>query len=336
MTDTFERRAGAPAFELAGRRVWVAGHRGMVGSALCRRLAREPCTVLTVDRRELDLMVQPAVTDWIVRERPDLIFVAAARVGGILANAANPATFLYENLLIATNIISAAHRAGTEKLVFLASSCIYPKFAPQPIPEEALLTGALEPTNESYAIAKIAGMKLAEAYNREHGRRFITAMPPNLYGPNDNFDPGTSHVLPALIRRIHEAHLTGAPSVTIWGSGTPLREFLHVDDLADACVFLARHYEAPGHVNVGPGTEISIAGLARLVGEIVGYGGEFVFDTSKPDGTPRKLLDCTRMQALGWKPSVGLRQGVAAAYREWLGRQEAPGPRHIPSRQPAF
>jgi GDP-L-fucose synthase len=309
-------------FPLAGKRVWVAGHRGMVGAALVRRLAREHCEVLTVGRDRLDLRRQADTEAWVSDARPDAIFLAAAKVGGIAANDAWPGDFLHDNLAIQTNVIEAARRAGVGKLLFLGSSCIYPKLAPQPIPEEALLTGPLEPTNEWYAIAKIAGLKLAQAYRRQHGCDFISAMPTNLYGPEDNFDLETSHVLPALIRKAHEAKAEGRPELVIWGSGKPLREFLHVDDCADALVHLMKTYSADGHVNVGSGEEISIADLARLVAEVVGFKGEVVFDPTRPDGTLRKLMSSERLFATGWRPGIGLREGVQASY-EWFAGQSA-------------
>lgn len=305
-------------YSLAGKRVWVAGHRGMVGSAIVRRLAGEGCTILTATHAELDLRDQAAVRRWIGEQRPQVVFLAAARVGGILANDSLPADFLYDNLMIEANIIQGAHEAGVEKLLFLGSSCIYPKFAPQPITEDALLTGPLEPTNEWYAIAKIAGIKLVQAYRRQHGRDFISAMPTNLYGPGDNFDLTSSHVVPALIRKAHEAKLTGKPAIEIWGTGTPRREFLHVDDCADACVFLMRSYSGEDHVNVGSGEDVTILELARLVCDVVGYAGEIVHDLSKPDGTPRKLMSGDRMRALGWGPRIRLREGIADAYRAYL------------------
>lgn len=305
------------AFDLTGKRVWVAGHKGMVGSAIVRRLASEACEVLTVDRATLDLTDQRAVHDWMQRERPDAVFLAAARVGGIMANSTYPVDFLRDNLLIETAVIDAAHAAGVGKLLFLGSSCIYPKHAPQPIREDALLTGPLEPTNQWYAIAKIAGIMLTQAYRQQHGCDFISAMPTNLYGPGDNFDPQASHVLPALIRKVHEAKATGAP-VTLWGTGSPLREFMHVDDCADACVFLMKTYSGAEHVNIGVGSEISIRDAARLIMTVLGHDGELITDPSKPDGTPRKLMDNSRLTAMGWQPRIGLREGVADAYAAFL------------------
>ncbi|MGQ2929069.1 MAG: GDP-L-fucose synthase [Sphingopyxis sp.] len=305
------------AFSLAGKRVWVAGHRGMVGSALVRRLADENCEVLTAGRDTLDLLDQTAVRAWAARERPDAVFLAAAKVGGILANDSFPADFLYQNLVIETNIVDAAHRADVAKLCFLGSSCIYPKFAEQPIVEEALLTGPLEPTNEWYAIAKIAGIKLAQSYRRQYGADYISAMPTNLYGPGDNFDLNSSHVLPALIRKAHEAKTSGAKTMTLWGSGTPMREFLHVDDCADACVFLMKRYSDAGHINVGSGTDIAIIDLARLVCQVVGADVEIVLDTGKPDGTPRKLMSNAKLAGMGWSPRIALRDGIASTY-DWF------------------
>ncbi|OHD02311.1 MAG: GDP-fucose synthetase [Sphingopyxis sp. RIFCSPHIGHO2_01_FULL_65_24] len=305
------------AFSLAGKRVWVAGHRGMVGSALVRRLADENCEVLTAGRDTLDLLDQAAVRAWTARERPDAVFLAAAKVGGILANDSFPADFLYQNLVIETNIVDAAHRADVAKLCFLGSSCIYPKFAEQPIVEEALLTGPLEPTNEWYAIAKIAGIKLAQSYRRQYGADYISAMPTNLYGPGDNFDLNSSHVLPALIRKAHEAKTSGAKTMTLWGSGTPMREFLHVDDCADACVFLMKRYSDAGHINVGSGTDIAIIDLARLVCQVVGADVEIVLDTDKPDGTPRKLMSNAKLAGMGWSPRIALRDGIASTY-DWF------------------
>ncbi len=303
--------------DLQNKRVWVAGHRGMVGSALVRRLADENCEILTASRDTLDLLDQAAVRAWVAREKPDAIFLAAAKVGGILANDSFPADFLYQNLVIETNIIDAAHRADVAKLCFLGSSCIYPKFAEQPIVEEALLTGPLEPTNEWYAIAKIAGIKLAQSYRRQYGADYISAMPTNLYGPGDNFGLTSSHVLPALLRKAHEAKTSGAKTMTLWGSGTPMREFLHVDDCADACVFLMKTYSDAGHVNVGSGADIAIIDLARLVAEVVGAEVEIELDTSKPDGTPRKLMSNAKLAGMGWSPKVALRDGIAATY-DWF------------------
>ena len=302
---------------LAGKRVWVAGHKGMVGSAIVRRLASENCDVLTADRAELDLTDQRGVLGWMHNNRPQLVVLAAARVGGIHANNTQPVDFLRDNLLIETAIFTGAESVGVEKLLFLGSSCIYPKHASQPIKEEALLTGALEPTNEWYAIAKIAGIKLAQAYRQQFGCDFISAMPTNLYGPGDNYDPLGSHVLPALIRKVHEAKQSGSP-VTVWGSGSPLREFLYVDDLADACLHLIQHYSDSLHINVGSGEEISILELTRLVMEVLGHDGEIVMDPSKPDGTPRKLMDSGRLKAIGWNPKVSLRDGIAKAYAAFL------------------
>jgi len=310
-------------FDLAGKRIWVAGHRGMVGSAIVRRLAGEDCEVLTVDRAHVDLRDGAAVARWLGNNGPDAVVLAAAKVGGILANATYPADFLYDNLLIETSIIGGSHEAGVNRLLFLGSSCIYPKLAPQPIPEEALLTGPLEPTNEWYAIAKIAGIKLAQAFRRQHGRDYISAMPTNLYGPGDNYDLGGSHVLPALIRKAHEAKLAGAETITLWGSGTPRREFLHVDDMADASVFLLTNYSGDSHVNVGFGSDVSILEAAQLVCEVVGFAGGITLDRDKPDGTPRKLMDSTRLNALGWQPRVGLREGLGDAYAAFLVDREA-------------
>ena len=305
-------------YSLQGKRVWVAGHRGMVGSAIVRRLLHEDCTTQTVARSELDLLDQSAVKTWLNRHRPNAIFLAAAKVGGILANDTYSADFLRQNLVIETNIIEAAYQVGVEKLVFLGSSCIYPKLAEQPIREDQLLTGPLEPTNEWYAIAKIAGLKLAEAYRRQYGCDYISAMPTNLYGPFDNFDLQSSHVLPALIRKAHEAKAANAPEMTIWGSGMPRREFLHVDDCADALVHLMKTYSGEQHVNVGTGEDISIADLTRLVARTVGFSGSIVTDTSKPDGTPRKLLDVSKLKLLGWSPQIGLADGVSVTYRWFL------------------
>ncbi len=300
------------------RRIWVAGHRGMVGSAILRRLAGENVEILTVGRKELDLRDQSAVRAWVAREKPDVIILAAAKVGGILANDSYPADFLVDNLVIETNVIEAAHRADVDRLVFLGSSCIYPKFAPQPIKEDALLTGSLEPTNEWYAIAKIAGLKMCQAYRRQHGRRYISVMPSNLYGQNDNFDLLTSHVLPALMRKFHEAKEAGRNEVVVWGTGAPLREFLYVDDLADAVVFLMDHYDGDKPINCGAGSDVTIRELAETIGRVVGFSGELVFDASKPDGTPRKLMHSGRLASLGWRPKTTLEAGVAEVYRWFL------------------
>ncbi|MGD2131250.1 MAG: GDP-L-fucose synthase [Maricaulaceae bacterium] len=306
-------------YDLAGKRVWVAGHRGMVGSALVRRLARENCAeILTVTRQEVDLTRQEPVERWLADAKPDAVFVPAARVGGILANDTYPADFLYDNLMIEANIIHAAYKVGVEKLLFLGSSCIYPKFADQPIVEDALLTGPLEPTNEWYAIAKIAGIKLCQAYRRQHECDFISAMPTNLYGPGDNFDLKNSHVIPALLRKAHEAKAAGASSMEIWGTGTPRREFLHVDDCADALVHLMKIYSDPGHVNVGSGTDVTIEELARAVMAVVGFEGDLTKDETKPDGTPRKLMAADKIRALGWTPSISLEEGLKDAYGWYL------------------
>ncbi|PCK77473.1 GDP-L-fucose synthase [Rhizobium sophoriradicis] len=310
--------------DLSNKKIWVAGHRGMVGSALVRRLHSENCTVVTATRQELDLKRQDEVERFVQTNRPDAIILAAAKVGGILANDTFPADFLYDNLIIEANIFEAAHRSCVDRLLFLGSSCIYPKFAPQPISEDALLTGPLEPTNEWYAIAKIAGIKLAEAYRKQHGRDYISAMPTNLYGPGDNFDLQSSHVLPALIRKAHVAKVTGAPEITIWGTGTPRREFLHVDDCADALVFLLRNYSDAQHVNVGSGEDIEIVELARLVCRVVGYEGKIVHDLSKPDGTPRKLMGNDKLKNMGWKPRISLEEGVRAVY-DWFLQVEGNG-----------
>ncbi|WP_457941344.1 GDP-L-fucose synthase [Mesorhizobium sp. 10J20-29] len=301
-------------FDLTGKRVFVAGHRGMVGSALMRRLMREDVDCLTVGRSEVDLRDQGRVNEWMADNKPEVVFLAAAKVGGILANDRYPAEFLYDNLMIQSNVIHAAYEVGVQKLVLLGSTCIYPKMAPQPIKEEALLTGPLEPTNEWYAIAKIAGIKLCQAYRKQYGCNFIAAQPTNLYGPGDNYDLETSHVLPALMRKAHEAKLLGELSMTVWGSGKPLREFMHIDDLADALVFLSRHYNGEVPINCGTGDEVSIRELAEKIRTVVGYNGELVFDASKPDGTPRKLSDVSRLQQIGWRHSIGLDEGLANTY----------------------
>lgn len=303
-------------YNLSGKKIFVAGHRGLVGSAIVRRLARENCEILTATRSDVDLRDQSAVRSWFANNRPDSVFLAAAKVGGILANSKHPADFIYDNLMIEANIIEAAHRNDVEKLLFLGSSCIYPKFAEQPIAEDSLLTGPLEPTNEWYAVAKIAGIKLCEAYRVQHGRDFISAMPTNLYGPGDNFDLTSSHVLPALIRKAHEAKIEGASEIMIWGTGSPRREFLYVDDLADACVHLMKNYSDLQHVNVGSGEDIPIYELTRLVCDVVGFKGEIVKDATKPDGTPRKLMSADKLRALGWKPETSLRDGIASTY-DW-------------------
>ena len=304
-------------YALAGKKVFVAGHKGMVGSAIVRRLAQENCEVLTLDRREVDLRDQAGVRAWMMDRRPDAVFMAAAKVGGILANNDYPADFLLDNLLIETAVTAAAHAADVSKMLFLGSSCIYPKFAPQPIPENALLTGPLEPTNEWYAIAKIAGIKLAQAFRKQHGRDIVSAMPTNLYGPGDNFDFASSHVMPALIRKVHDAKATGA-EVVVWGTGTPRREFLYVDDCADACVHLMKAYSGDEHVNVGSGEDITILDLTRTVMKVLGYNGRIVHDVSKPDGTPRKLMDGSKLRALGWTPKVPLGEGIARSYDAFL------------------
>jgi GDP-L-fucose synthase len=305
-------------FDLTHKRVWVAGHRGMVGSAIVRRLARQNVRLQTVDRDALDLRRQSDVAAWVEAKRPQVVVLAAAKVGGILANASYPADFLEDNLAIELAVIGAAARCGVEKLVFLGSTCIYPKLAEQPIREEALLTGALEPTNEWYAIAKIAGLKLAQAYRRQHGLDFISVMPTNLYGPNDNFDLQSSHVLPALLRKADDAKRANAAAITVWGTGTPRREFLHVDDLADAVVFLTETYSEEEHINIGTGEDISIRDLARLVCDVVGFRGEIEFDASKPDGTPLKCTDISRLRGLGWSPTIDLREGLERTYRWFL------------------
>jgi GDP-L-fucose synthase len=307
----------AEPFNLKGKRVWVAGHRGMAGSAIVRRLSAEHCDILIASRDEVDLRRQADVEAWIERARPDAVFVAAAKVGGIKANDSLPAEFLYDNLAIEIAVIHSAYKAGVKKLLFLGSTCVYPKMAPQPMPENALLTGPLEPTNEWYAVAKIAGIKLCEAYRRQYDADFISVMPTNLYGRGDNYHPDHSHVPAALIRRMHEAKLKGAPSVTIWGTGTPRREFLFADDLADACVFLMQRYSGEEMVNIGIGEDMTIAEFARTVADVVGFTGELVYDTSRPDGTPRKLVDTTKLAGLGWRAKTPLREGLAKAYEDF-------------------
>ena len=297
-------------YSLKRKKVYVAGHRGMVGSALVRRLVREDCDLLTVGRDAVDLRRQDEVNGWMAQNRPQAMFLAAATVGGIHANETWPATFLYDNLMIEANLIEASRAFGVEKLLYLGSSCIYPRLAPQPIAEDTLLTGPLEPTNEWYAIAKIAGIKLCQAYRRQHGSHFISAMPTNLYGPGDNFDLLQSHVMPALIRKAEEARQSGAATLPVWGSGNVRREFLHVDDLADACIFLMKNYDSDTPINIGTGEDITIRELAELVGRTVGFTGQLAFDPSKPDGTPRKLLDVSRLHALGWHHAINLEEGL--------------------------
>ncbi len=310
-------------YAIEGKRIFVAGHRGMVGSALLRRLAYEDCEVITAGRGAVDLRDQAQTHAWMLREKPDAVIIAAAKVGGILANDTFPADFLYDNLMIEANLVKASFDAGVGKVVFLGSSCIYPKMAPQPMREDALLTGPLEPTNEWYAIAKIAGIKLCQAFRRQHGCDYVSAMPTNLYGPEDNFDLQSSHVLPALMRKAHEARASREPLV-VWGTGTVRREFLHVDDCADAIVFLLRHYSGEEHVNVGCGADVSIAEVATLVADIVGHKGGLVFDAAKPDGTPRKLMDTAKLTAMGWQPRIPLREGLASTYT-WFRENVAGG-----------
>lgn len=305
---------------LVGKRIFVGGHRGMVGGAIVRALAGIDCDLLTASRTELDLVDQAAVLAWMRRERPDVVILAAAKVGGILANERYPADFLYQNVMIAANVIEAAHRADVNRLLNLGSSCIYPKFADQPIVEDALLTGALESTNEAYAIAKIAALKMAEAYRRQYQRDYISAMPTNLYGPGDNYDLQSSHVLPALIRKAHEAKVSDAAQIDIWGTGTPRREFLHAEDCADGCLFLLQNYSGDQHVNLGSGSDISIHELTHLVCEVIGFSGGINTDSSKPDGTPRKLMSGAKMQMMGWTPKIALRDGIAQAYADFLAR----------------
>src|SRR3954452_25538014 len=309
-------------FELKGKSVYVAGHRGMVGSALVRRLEREDVKLVTVERREVDLCNQAAVFDWFARVRPQVIFLAAAKVGGIVANNTLRAEFICDNISIAANVIQAAHRNGAEKLMFLGSSCIYPKDAAQPLREDSVLTGPLEPTNEPYAIAKIAGIKMAEAYRSQYGCDFISVMPINLYCPGDNYHPEMSHVVAALIRRFHEAKHSGVRNVVVWGTGTPRREFLYVDDMGDACVHLMKTYSRAELVNIGTGKDITIAEFARVVAQIVGYSGEISFDSSRPDGTPRKLLDVSRLDKLGWRATTLLHDGLTRAYEAYRGSVE--------------
>jgi GDP-L-fucose synthase len=305
-------------FNLRGKKVFVAGHKGMVGSAIVRRLAKENCSVLTAERSELDLAREEQTLRWFEVQRPDVVIDAAARVGGIAANNSYPVNFLCDNMMIQLSVIRAAHAVRVERLLFLGSSCIYPKYASQPISEDELLTGPLEPTNEWYAIAKIAGLKMCQAYRRQYGDDFISAMPTNLYGPGDNYHPENSHVPAALLRRFHEAKIAAAPTVSVWGTGKPLREFLYVDDLADACIFLLQRYSEDAPINIGSGQEVSIAAFAAAVAKTVGYRGELVFDSSKADGTPRKLLDSSRIHALGWREKTPLDGGLADAYGDFL------------------
>ncbi len=302
---------------ISGQKIWVAGHRGMVGSAICRRLEQEDCEVITATRQELDLSDKKAVFEFQADHKPDMVIDAAAKVGGILANDSRPVDFLLENLEIQNNVIAGAHAADVKKLMFLGSSCIYPKMAPQPISEDSLLTGPLEPTNEWYAVAKIAGIKLCQAYRKQYGRNFISAMPTNLYGPFDNFDLQSSHVIPALMRKAHRAKKNGESGMEIWGTGKPLREFLHVDDLADATIFVLQRYDDAEHINIGSGVDLSIAAVARKVMDTVGLEGELRHDTSKPDGTPRKLMGADKLRALGWEPKIEISDGLASTY-QWF------------------
>jgi GDP-L-fucose synthase len=308
----------AKIFDLTDKRIYVAGHRGMVGSAIVRRLATCGCEVITAGRDEVDLERQDQAERFLAGTRPDVVVVAAGKVGGIHANSVYPAEFIANNLAIALNVIHGSYRAGVKKLLFLGSSCIYPKFARQPMSEDELLTGPLEPTNEWYAVAKIAGIKLCQAYRRQYGVDFISAMPTNLYGPGDNYHPDNSHVVAALIRRLHQSKQDGSSTVVVWGTGTPRREFLFVDDLADACVFVLEHYTGESHLNVGSGQEVTIADFAKLIAEIVGYKGKFVFDRSRLDGTPRKLLDSSKLIEMGWQPRTLLREGLEQTYSEFL------------------
>jgi GDP-L-fucose synthase len=309
-------------YDLAGRRVWVAGHRGLVGASLVRRLERERCEILTVGREDVDLRRQADVERWMQRAKPDAIVLAAATVGGILANDSRPAEFLYDNLAIETNVVEAARQAGVGKLLLLGSSCIYPRLAPQPMREDALLTGPLEPTNQWYAIAKISGIMLCAAYRRQYGLDYISAMPTNLYGPGDNFELTSSHVIPALIAKAHAAKVKGEPELVVWGTGAPRREFLHVEDLADALVFVMKHYSSDEHINIGTGSEVTIRELAELIVRVVGFAGRLRFDTTKPDGAPRKLLDSSRLLDMGWRPTTGLQDGLQQTY-QWYARQLA-------------
>ena len=309
-------------FDLKGKRVWVAGHRGLVGSALVRRLSREDCILLTADRAAVDLQSSAAVEQWVALEKPEAIFLAAAKVGGILANKLHPADFLFQNLMIELSVIQSAFKHGVEKLLFLGSSCIYPREAPQPIREEALLTGPLEPTNDAYALAKIAGIKLCQSYRAQYGCDFISVMPTNLYGPNDNFHPQHSHMAAALMARFHEAKIGGLPEVTVWGTGAPRRELLFVDDLADACIFLMKTYSGPVALNVGTGDDLTLRSIAEMMQSVVGYEGQITFDASYPDGTPRKVLDVSRVSSLGWKAQTPLRDGLTETYAWYCNNSE--------------
>ena len=308
-----------PIFELKGCRIWVAGHRGMVGSALMRRLQSENCETLTADRKSLDLRRQEHVENWMAKAQPDVVIIAAATVGGILANDSRPVDFLYDNLAMETNIVESAQKIGVRKLLFLGSSCIYPRLAPQPMPEDALLTGPLEPTNQWYAVAKIAGIMLCRAYRRQHGCDFISAMPTNLYGIGDNYDLTTSHVIPALIAKAHAAKVSGAKEIEVWGTGAPRREFLDVDDLADALIFLLKHYSGESHVNIGAGSDITIRELVETIMRVVGVNARLRFDTSKPDGAPRKLLDSSLLLSMGWQPHIKLEDGLRKTYSWYVG-----------------
>lgn len=318
MLDTFQRDSVHTIFPLAGKRVWVAGHNGMVGSALIRRLQQESCTILTVARGTLDLRHQNIVEHWLTENRPDAVFIAAATVGGILANSTRPAEFIYDNLAIAANIIQSAAKANVAKLMFLGAACVYPRLAAQPMSEESLLTGLPEPTSENYTVAKIAGIKLCQAYRKQYRCDFISVVPANLYGPGDNYDPDQGHVIPGLIRRAHEAKRNHAPELVIWGSGNALREFMHVDDCADALVFLMKTYSDGAVINVGTGLEISIAELVEKICQIVGYSGRLVFDRSQPDGMPRKSLNSSRIMAMGWRSSIDFEQGLQHTYQWYL------------------
>lgn len=312
-------------FELAGKRVWVAGHRGMAGSAIVRRLARESCEIITVSRNELDLRRQADVSAWMAQKRIDAVFMAAGTVGGILANSTRPADFIYDNVAMAANVIEAARQSGVKKLLFLGSSCIYPRSAPQPMREEMLLTGALEPTNEWYAVAKIVGIKLCQAYRRQHGCDFVSVMPTNLYGPGDRYDAQSGHVVAALIMKIHAAKVANSPTVELWGSGTPRREFLFSEDLADGCVFVMKNYSGEEFLNIGTGCEMTILELAQSIARLVGWRGEFVLDGTKPDGVPRKVMDVSRLAALGWTAPTDFEAGMRGTYQWYVENVAATG-----------